>query len=241
MIMTMPIHYTMAGKTRPDPSPELEASHGFLMLGTKNLYLCHLPMYFMPAHAYQSIVESEIEDTAWENYLKIKRENPSKPLIVLNDERMSLERLVNSNSFSGLIFSANEDGDPVEEIGSTKVIIKKKLLFEQLFKESPDYPENLEYYLFGTNMDWHLSHFTSKWKNFEHELDISISGTNKVMENGITKISFPSVKEKSRQPISSDPLTDTGYTVTMQNGKEFEISITNRFWINNKPLNDDMS
>lgn len=236
--MTTPIHYTMAGKTKPDPSPEISANHGFLMLGMKNLYLCHLPMYFMPAHTFQSILESEIEDSVWDNYLKIKRENPSKPLIILNDKPMSLEGLVNSNSFFGRIFFANEHGDPVgDTLGSTKVIIKKKLLFEQLFEDSPNYPENLEYYLFGTNTDWHLSHFLSKTPNFEQELDISISGTDEAMENGITKISFPSEKEKSRQPITNDPLTKNEYTVTMQNGKEFEISIVNRFWINNEPLN----
>jgi hypothetical protein len=151
---------------------------------------------------------------------------------------MSLEGLVNSNSFLGQIFFSNKDGDPVgAPLGSTKVTIKKKLLFEQLFKDSPDYPENLEYYLFGTNTDWHLSHYISRARNFEQELDISISGTDEILENGITKISFPSEKEKSRQLIESDPLTKNEYTVTMQNGKELEISIVNRFWINNAMLN----
>lgn len=230
----------MAGKTEPDPSSDMSAGHGFLMLGIKKLYLCHLPMYFMPAHAFQSILEAEIEDSNWEKYLKIRRENPSKPLIILSDE-MGLEELVNSDSFHGLLFFANKDGDPVgDDLGSTKVIIKKKLLFEQLFENSPDYPENLEYYIFGTNMDWHLSHYISKAQNFEQELDISILGTDGVMENGISKISFPSEKEKSRQPIESDPLTENEYTIRMQNGKEIEISIVNRFWINNRMLNHPM-
>lgn len=239
--MTEPIHYAMAGKTKPDPSPEMSANHGFLMLGMKNLYLCHLPMYFMAAHTYQSILESEIEDSVWENYLEIKRENPSKPLIILSDKPMSLEGLVNSSSFFGQIFFANGHGDPIgDPLGSTNVIVKKKLLFEELFKDSPEYPENLEYYIFGTDGDWHLSHVLSKAPNFEQELDISISGTDGIMENEIAKISFPSEKEKSRQPITSDPLTENKYTVTMQDGKEFEISIANRFWINNEPLNLQM-
>jgi hypothetical protein len=237
----MPIHYTMAGMTMPDLSPEISSNHGLLMLGVRKLYLCHLPMYSMPAHTFQSILETEIEDSVMENYLKIKRETPSKPLIIFNETPMSLQELVNSEDFSGPIFFANDHGDPMgDSLGSTKVIIKKKLLFEQLFKNSPDYPENLEYYLFGTNMDWHLSHFLSKAPNFEQELDISIPGTDEVMEAGITKISFSAGKEKSRQPITSDPLNDNQYTITMQNGKEFEISITNRFWINNEPLNHSM-
>ena len=79
-----------------------------------------------------------------------------------------------------------------------------------------------------------------KSQNFEQELDISILGTDGVMENGISKISFPSEKEKSRQPIESDPLTENEYTIRMQNGKEIEISIVNRFWINNRMLNHPM-
>jgi hypothetical protein len=228
----------MAGKAQPDPSPELSSNHGFLMLGMKNLYLCHLPMYSMPAHAFQSIVQAEIEDSIWENYLKIKRETPSKPLIILNDKPMSLEELVNSDSFHGLVFFANENGDPIPPtLGSTKVIVKRKLFFEQLFKDRPDYPQNLEYYLFGTNMDWHLSHCISKAPNFEQELDISILGNDEVVADGIAKISFPSEIEKSRQPVKSDPLTKNKYTVTIQNGKELEISILNKFWINNSMLN----
>ena len=237
----MPIHFTMAGLTKPSPSPDISANHGFLMLGMRNLYLCHLPMYSMPAHTYQAILLSEIEGSKMEDYLKLKRENPSKPLIIFNETPLSLEELVNSNSFFGPIYFANENGDPVgDSLGSAKVTIKKKLLFEQLFKDSPDYPENLEYYLFGTNSDLHLSHFLSKFPNFEQELDVSMSGTDEVKENGIFKISFPSVKEKSRQHITSDPLVANEYTITTPEGKEFKISIKNRFWINNGPLNLSM-
>lgn len=227
----------MAGKTKPDPSSELSSNHGFLMLGMKNLYLCHLPMYFMAAHSFQSILEAEIEDSIWKTYLKMKKENPSMPLIILS-EYMDLEGLVNSNSFLGQIFESNENGDPVgDPLGSSKVTVKKKLLFEQLFNNSPEYPENLEYYIFGTNKDWHLSHYMSRAPNFEQELDISMLGTDKDMENGITKISFPSEKEKGRQPIKRDPLTNNKYMVTMQNGKECEISVVTRLWINNSMLN----
>ena len=156
---------------------------------------------------------------------------------------MILENLVNSSSFFGAIYFANEQGDPIgDPISSTTITIKKILLFKQLNKNSPDYPENLEYYLFGTNSDWHLSHFLSKAPNFEQELDISISGnlSDKIKESEIIKISIPSVNEKSRQHITHDPLTQNDYTIATENGTKFQISITNRFWINNGPLNHSM-
>ncbi|MGB9169137.1 MAG: hypothetical protein WCB31_09450 [Nitrososphaeraceae archaeon] len=48
--------------------------HGFLMLGTEKLYLCHLPMYHMPAHSFQTILEAEIDRAGMDNYLRIKKE-----------------------------------------------------------------------------------------------------------------------------------------------------------------------
>ena len=212
------------------------------MLGTNSLYLSHLPMFNVPAHSYQTILEAEIDGSHMKNYLKIKKENPAKPIIISNLEPMRLEKLVNSSSFVGQITFADVNGDPIGEpliSPEITVNIKKILLFKQLNKNSPTYPKNLEYYLFGTNSDWHLSHYLSKSPNFEQELDISMSGnlSDKIKESKIIKISISSVKEKSRQHITHDPLTKNDYTITTENGDKFPISISNRFWVNNIPLN----
>ena len=218
---------------------DLRGVHGFLMLGTKNLYLCHLPMYFMPPHVFQTILEAEIEASEMEKYLRLRNENPSRPIIVLKESEMILEELANSKSFLGKISFANVNGDPVgKPLDETDVKVKKILLFNQLNKESPDYPERLEYYLFGTNSDWHLSHLLTKAPNFEQELDISISGIqpdNKEPE--IFKVSIPSVDERSKQHITKDPLTRSDYEIVTEKADKFQISIINRFWINNTMLN----
>jgi hypothetical protein len=217
----------------------LVGTHGFLMLGIKNLYLCHLPMYNMPPHSFQTILEAEIEGPAMEKYLKVKKENPARPIIVLNESSMVLEELANSSTFFGPIRFANVHGDPIgTPLGETTVKIKKILLFKPLNKNSPDYPEHLEYYLFGRNSDWHLSHSLSKAPNFEQELDISISGDLPDSEElHIIKISIPSVNERNSQQITKDPLTQNDYIIETENGDKFPISITNRFWINNSMLN----
>jgi len=179
----------------------------------------------MPAHSFKTILEAEIEEPAMEKFLRIKKENPSEPIIVLNDSDMILEDLVNSSSFPGLIRFANEDGDPIgEPISETRVNIKKKLLFKQLNRNSPDYPENLEYYLFGTNSDWYLSHFLSKAPKFEQKLDISLSCNLSIgnKESEIIKISIPSINEKSRQHIKHDPLTQNDYTIETEKNNKFQ-------------------
>jgi hypothetical protein len=194
----------------------------------------------MAAHLFQTILEAEIEASEMEKYLRLRNENPSRPIIVLNESPMILEELAKSKSFFGEISFANEDGDPVKLLGTTDVKVKKILLFNQLNKNSPDYPEHLEYYLFGTNSDWHLSHLLSKAPNFEQELDISISDiqpNNKDKDSKIFKVSIPSVEERSKQHITEDPLTRGDYEIVTEKDDKFQISIINRFWINNGMLN----
>ena len=224
-----------------DSHEDLKGTHNFLMLGTKNLYLCHLPMYNMPPHVFQTILEAQIEASEMEKYLRLKKENPARPIIVQNHQsEMILEELANSSSFFGRICFANEDGDPIDDnsISKTDVKVNKILLFNQLNKNTPDYPEHLEYYLFGTNSDWHLSHLLTKAPNFEQELDISISGSllnNK--ESEIFKISITAEAERSKQPITKDPLAKSDYEIVTEKTDKFQISIKNRFWINNSMLN----
>jgi len=241
------------GMSRDSP-PDLAGIHGFLMLGTKNLYLCHLPMYSMAAHSFQTILEAKIEASEMKKYLKVRNKNPSKPIVVFNTlPKRTLEELsIHSKSFVGEISFGLENGDPdpnEELISKTDVKVTKKLLFNPLNINSHDYPEHLGYYLFGTNADWHLSHLLTKAPNFEQELDISISGRqpdNK--ESEIFKVSIPSVDERSKQPINKgvdenenaiieDPLTRSDYEIVTEKGNKFQVSIENKFMINNSMLN----
>jgi hypothetical protein len=128
---------------------------------------------------------------------------------------------------------------------SAKVTLKKSLVFERLDPTKTNYPENLTYYLYGTNSEFHLSHLLSKAPNFQQEVDVMVSGNilNKIKSsgNGPIKISIPSLNERSIQPITSDPLTQPEYAINADgDGSTGKISIQYKFWINNGPLNRSM-
>jgi hypothetical protein len=231
-------------------SKEMPDFHGFLIMGKGKLFSCHLPMFFMPDHSFQVILEVELESTAMATYLKTRNEHPGKPLIIMNnkvdDKGMLLKDIVNSGSFEAKASFANNDGDPIGHpfIESTTVAVNKKLLFEPL-NPNTEYPENITYYLYGINSEFHLSHLLSKVPNFQQELDVTVSGDilDKIKESdsGLVKTSIPSLKERSMQPITSDPLTQAEYTIRMDDdGSTGKISIGNKFWINNGPLNQAM-
>jgi len=225
----------------------MKARHGFLLMDTNNVFGCHLPMFFMPAHAFQVIFGLSFEDKVKEKYLAIKKDNPGKPLIIFNPkpmEPMSLEEIANSGSFECNFYFSNNNGDPDGGPFITDANISvKKILFEPL-NQNENYPENLSYYLYGKDSEYHLSHILTKAPNFQQEIDISISDniidTINKMNNSITRISISSLSEKSKQPIVNDPLNQSQYTINLDNGITGTINIESKYWINNGPLNMQM-
>ncbi len=227
-------------------SSQMEALHGFLLLGKDNIFGCHLPMFFTAAHAFQVIFELSFEDKVKEKYLATKKDNPGKPLIVLNTKAMSLEEIANSGSFECDFYFSNNDGDPDGDpfINKANISVKQKILFEPL-DQNKDYPEHLLYYLYGKDSEYHISHILTKAPNFQQEIDISLSvniiETINKMNNLITRISIPSLSEKSKQPIVNDPLSQSQYAINMDNGITGTINTESKYWINNGPLNMNMN
>ena len=206
-------------------------------------------MFLAAPHSYQAILEVSLESSDKEAYLRTKNQNQGKPLIFLNKKPSFLKDIVNSHSFLADGYFANQNGDPDPAnhpfMASSNVSVDEILVFERLDPTKPDYPDDLTYYIFGSNSEFHLSHLLTKAPNFEQELDIRLSGDipNKINESKskITKISIPSEKEKTRQPINRDPLTQSEYAVTMEDGTTGKVSIGDKFFINNASLNEGMN
>ena len=57
------------------------------------------------------------------------------------------------------------------------------------------------------------------------------------MNNNISKTSIPSLNEKSKQPITEDPLNQSQYNIKIDNNIEGIINIKSKYWINNNSLN----
>ena len=51
---------------------------------------------------------------------------------------------------------------------------------------------------------------------------------------------IPSLNERSNQPVTQDPLTQSEYQIRIDDGTTGSILIKNRFWINNTSLNMTM-
>ena len=137
--------------------------------------------------------------------------------VIKERSELLLKDIVNSASFDAKAPFANNDGDPIGHpfIKSTTVTVNKKLLFESL-NPNTEYPENMTYYLYGIDSRSYLSHLPSKAPNFQQELDVTVSGDIlgkiKDSDSGLVKVMIPSLKERSMEPITTDPLTQADKT-----------------------------
>src|SRR3954452_6010867 len=104
------------------------------------------------------------------------KKNLGKPLIIFEPKPMSLEEIANSKSFQCDLFIANNNGDPDGDplINNLNISVKQNILFEPL-NQNNDYPENISYYLYGRDSEYHLSHILTKAPNFQQEIDVSLS------------------------------------------------------------------
>lgn len=230
-----------------NPPQETPDTHSFIIMGSGNLFICHLPMFLMPNHSYQAILEVQLPKTDKDTYLTKRNEYPAKPMIITNSSPMFLRDIVNSNSFSAFASFADPDGNPLGDpfIKSTMVTKKKTVLFEPLNPNS-QYPASLTYYLYGSNSDFHLSHVITKQPNFEQELDVTLSGniSNIVNEPNfvLVKVLIPSLNDSPSLDGSGYPkdpfnLNQKEYQIRMDDGTTGGISVRNNFFINNWSLN----
>jgi hypothetical protein len=213
--------------------------HGFVMMGMAKIFFCHLAMLHVNNHRYQLIFPAEIGANDMEVYLKTRKENPNKALIIGNHNPMILKDLIAAGSFLADAYIGMPDSTSKPFLTPT-VNVKTPLLFQHLDPDAEDYPEYITYYIYGTDSELHISHLISKAPNFQQELDIKASSSvsDRIKnKSGIIKISIPSMDEKKIQPIRDDPLTEQQYNIRMENGSINMIEIQSKYWFDITMLN----
>ena len=86
-----------------------EDFHNFLIQGTDDTYLVHLPMFHVANHRQQLIVKADFEniDTkSKDKYLALKKSNPNEPMILVTQHKTLLKDIVQTNgTFIGQIMT----------------------------------------------------------------------------------------------------------------------------------------
>lgn len=215
--------------------------HGFVIMGKKDLFLCHLPMFYAINHQYQLILQAELGSEDKSIYIKTRNENPDNVIIIGNHNPMLLKDVANSKSFlaEGYIGMPNSNSQP---FFNPEVIVKEITLFEHINPLGDvEYPEHYTYYLYGKNLDFHISHLISRFPNFQHEIDVTLSQNLYDMmtntKSKVTKITFPALFEKDNQPIEKNPLKNLKYDIEWDNHNTGSIKIEKYAWFDSEMLN----
>ncbi len=217
--------------------------HGFVMVGSQTLFLCHLPMFFMENHKYQVILKVNLPDYAMRHYADDRNQHPDEVYILGNvpTDLMTLPPIHNTQlvAFIADIFRGVPK-DPLKDtplIHNVRVTIDRVVHFRH-FDLTQDYPKALTYVLFGSGTEAHMAHYLTREPDFDHVLDLAeVPGwlPPAYLESGVN-VSFPGLR--SSPPYCSNPLIEPAYQVQFQGQEElYPIQIGTSFWFDTGGLN----
>ncbi|CAG8685749.1 2721_t:CDS:2, partial [Funneliformis mosseae] len=216
--------------------------HAFVMQGTDNLYLTHLPMFQMENHRRQVIITADLPKNIKEQYLNARKANPLHVFYLGNQDEMKLDDIAyNGSSFKGVIYKDfDKDGKPIDFIKDfqvTNVRVLKKRHLATAFQDV-NYPvDYMPFYIYGTKQELHIDHMLLKSPSIQLSADnvelILTSGelTSTQRENGVI-VHFTEVREIALQPfpeIKPYPQTETTPPLTFffQHDRTFQVELYN--------------
>lgn len=201
----------------PHDAPD---QHGMFMLGTRTLFLCHMPMFTMENHSYQVVLKASLSAARMAEYRRLKAENPTAVFNLINkeDDKYILPSLAAGTRtvFRAEVYQGYSDegeGGPTDKLwDDVWVRVDRVVIFRQ-FNPSQDYPDPLGYYLFGSDKEAHMTHFIARDPDFQHLLtlpEVPDWLEKDQLAAGVT-VNFPGL---SATPTPcSQPLTEDAYQV----------------------------
>jgi hypothetical protein len=221
----------------PEP-PDTPDLHGFVMTGDAQVFLNHLPMFYVENHCYQLILAVTLSPADHAVYVETAAENRGQPMILGNraSSPMTLLQIVASADFPGEAF-VGMPGSPPQPFMTPDVAVGPAVHFAH-FDPAAKYPPTLTYYLYGAGGEAHLSHAIACYPDYQHELTLAgvpAGVTPEDLAAGVT-ISFPALPTPP-EPVTADPLLEDRYEVLLPDGAATTIEIAARHYFDATTLN----
>ncbi|KAI1498074.1 pyridoxal-dependent decarboxylase domain-containing protein [Biscogniauxia marginata] len=132
--------------------------YSFLMQGTEQIYLIHLPMFHVANHRQQLIVSISMDPDSKAKYIALKKSNPTEPMILVTQNKVLLENIVdNGGTFEGQIMT-KESGIILQdvEVALMETIVSRPLNSKWRLRNYPD--TFMPFYLYGTPNEANIDH-----------------------------------------------------------------------------------
>jgi hypothetical protein len=160
---------------------EAPAVHGMLLFGDKRLYLSHLPLFSMPAHRYQLLLEATLtkaDTNPQAAYVNDRHAHPDISIYTFEPSPFVLPELdpkdQKRKAFTGRTVRGHFErtGNVQIDDGVTATVIR--VVHFQAFAKAPDPLADLQYILFGEPEDAFVSHVITKPPDFDHVLSVRL-------------------------------------------------------------------
>jgi hypothetical protein len=195
----------------PQTRTPLPAVHNMLIIGMKTIFLYHLPMFsykgFDSPHRYQVIIEATFRAEGRDlqtTYFADRDRNKGFSFYTLNPEKFVLTELRDGSrkSFKGTIFRGHLEkpsGTRIELNGvkEVEVDVQKLIYFKELIPNARTSLRQIEYILFGSELELFMVHQLTKPGDFDQILSIEDQGqqfsasTKKMKLDPYRQVLFP--------------------------------------------------
>ena len=157
------------------------AGHGMLLFGDKKVYLSHLPLFNMPVHRYQVLLEATFTKAGADPqaaYVKDRHAHPDISIYTFDPAPFVLPELdpkdPKRKSFTGRTVRGHferKGNVPIDE-GVTATV--SRVIHFQAFAKDPAPLSQLQYLLFGEPDDAFVAHVITQPPDFDHVLSVKL-------------------------------------------------------------------
>lgn len=186
--------------------------HNMLILGTKAIYLYHLPMFSFPGfdspRRYQMILEITLTDQ--EAYSTHRALHKEQKIYTFSSERVVLTQLKAGSAFKGTIFRGHFEKKGAQAISEGVTANVKRVLYSQELKWTEKRSSKLEYFLFGRGREFFMAHLITGPPDFDQILAVRIfddmlqkAPDEERLDDGI-RVTFPQITNSVSRRIKSN-------------------------------------
>ena len=163
-------------------------THNMMMVGVKNVYLSHLPM-FEGNHVFQVIMKASLKGATGnpqQAYADDRRNNPKTKMYTFApdpDQQFVLEDLFTPDpqhpkrsEFVGTVFRGHLERKPRSAILPNTTVHVNRVIYAQMLPLAKK-PDHLEYLLFGEDQELFLAHVIGAPPDFDQLLSVQLTGS----------------------------------------------------------------
>lgn len=180
--------------------------HGMAVVGTKHIYLSHLPMFHSP-HDYQVLLEVQLDPASQAEYAKAKTASADELITIVPEAFVLPEMIAHPRPFKADLFKGHFERGGIVFIENATVTITKVIYFKK-FLATDTAPATSHYILFGNAEEQFLAHQITAKPDFDQLLKVTIPNA--------LKTSFGKTLEFANH--ANDKALDTGEQISTADG-----------------------